>query len=53
MKSERSFIHQIIEAIQRGLSPKPRQQCRTCGGWYRPSQLDREGFCQECNEWGA
>ncbi|QUY40310.1 hypothetical protein HRE53_27115 (plasmid) [Acaryochloris sp. 'Moss Beach'] len=49
MKSEHSFLHRIIQAIQQGLSPKAKQQCRTCGEWYRPSQLDSKGFCRECN----
>ncbi|WP_261892174.1 hypothetical protein [Acaryochloris marina] len=52
-QSENNFLHRIFQAIKRGLSPKPKQQYRTCGKWFKPSQLDPEGFCQECNRWGG
>lgn len=52
-QSENNFLHRIFQAIKRGLSPKPKQQYRTCGKWFKPSQLDPEGFCQECNRWGV
>ena len=53
MKSEHSFLHRIFQTIKQRLTPKPKQQCNSCGGWYRPSNLDDEGFCEECNMWGA
>ncbi|ABW32230.1 hypothetical protein [Acaryochloris marina] len=53
MKLENSFLHRIVQAVKRGLTPKPKQQCRACGEWFKSSQLDPEGFCRESNRWGA
>lgn len=53
MKSEHSLFYRFIQAIQQGLSPKPKQKCRTCGKLFRLSKLDSKGFCRECNRLGA